>query len=146
MVICQQVAAQSIKLDKPTRTVYKCTVDGKVSYSDAPCPGAQRIDVEPTRGLDQTSGTTRVGQDVRAEKYRELIDEAIRPLTGMSSKQMNVDRRRFHLTPEAKQECKILDASVADAEAKERVAQGSAKPPIQQNLFALRKRFKELKC
>ena len=141
-----QLAAQSIKLDKPTRTVYKCNVDGKVAYSDTPCLGAERIDAEPTRGLDKSSGASRVGPDVAAEKRRELMDEAIKPLTGMSSKQMDVERRRFSLPPESKQECKVLDVSIGETEGKERVAQGSAKSPLQQNLFALRKRFKELKC
>ncbi len=74
------------------------------------------------------------------------MDEAIKPLTGMSSKQMDVERRRFSIPPESKQECKVLDVSIGDTEAKERVAQGSAKSALQQNLFALRKRFKELKC
>jgi hypothetical protein len=27
-------------LPSPSRTVYKCEHDGKVVYSDAPCPGA----------------------------------------------------------------------------------------------------------
>ena len=141
-----QLAAQSIKLDKPTRTVYKCNTDGKIAYSDTPCLGAERIDAEPTRGLDKSSGASRVGSDVAAEKRRELMDDAIKPLTGMSSKQMDVERRRFNLPPESKQECRILDGSVAEVEAKERVAQGTARPPIQQNLLGLRKRFRELKC
>jgi uncharacterized lipoprotein YbaY len=74
------------------------------------------------------------------------MDDAIKPVTGMTSKQMDVERRRFNLPSDSKQECKILDVSVADAETKERAAQGSAKAPIQQNLFSLRKRFQELKC
>ena len=141
-----QLVAQSIKLDKPTRTVYKCNTDGKVVYSDTPCLGAERIDAEPTRGLDKSSGASRVGSDVAAEMRRELMDEAIKPLTGMSSMQMDIERRRFNLPPESKHECKILDASIGDTEAKERTAQGSARLPLQQNLFELRKRFKELKC
>jgi|LakMenEpi03Aug12_release.lakeMendotaPanAssembly.Ray.scaffolds.fasta_scaffold936250_1 hypothetical protein len=57
-----QLAAQSIKLDKPTRTDYKCNVDGKVAYSDTPCLGAERIDAEPTRGLDKASGASRLAR------------------------------------------------------------------------------------
>jgi hypothetical protein len=33
----------------PTRTAFKCVVAGKVTYSDAPCEGAQRVDLQPTR-------------------------------------------------------------------------------------------------
>ena len=33
--------------------VYKCTDNGKVSYSNEPCLGAQRVDTMATRGLDK---------------------------------------------------------------------------------------------
>jgi hypothetical protein len=47
-------------LPAPSRTVYKCEVGGKVTYSDSPCLGATRIDVEPTRGVSKLSGSQRV--------------------------------------------------------------------------------------
>ena len=148
MVICQQaeVAAQSVTLSKPTRTVYKCTVDGKIAYSDEPCLGAQRIDVEPTRGLNKTTGREVTGQDVLREKQREQFAAAVKPLTGMSPKQLEVQTRRYNLSPEYKAECNKLDASIAENETQERSALGNAKPPIQQSLFVQRKRYRELKC
>lgn len=51
-----QVAAQSTTLPAPSRTVYKCSVGGKVAYSDEPCVGAQRVNVEPTRGMNKSTG------------------------------------------------------------------------------------------
>ncbi len=143
---CQLIVAQTTTLNKPASKVYKCSVDGKVAYSDTPCLGAEPIDVAPTRGLDKSTGTKIVGQDGTVEKHREIMDEAIKPLAGKRSKQTDVERRRFNLSPESKAECKRLDASIADAEAQARVAQDSPKPQIQQDLFVLRKRYKELKC
>ena len=32
-----------------TRTAFKCKVDGKIVYSDEPCLGGQKIEVEPPR-------------------------------------------------------------------------------------------------
>ena len=45
-----------VKLPPTSRTVYKCQEGAKTVYSDEPCLGAQRINVEPTRGLDKSSG------------------------------------------------------------------------------------------
>jgi hypothetical protein len=59
---------QAQKLPPVSRTVFKCQVVGKVVYTDAPCLGAQQIDVEPTRGLNQTSGQKRIGTDVMHEQ------------------------------------------------------------------------------
>ena len=66
--IAVSVNAQAPKLPNPSRTVFKCQVAGKVVYSDDPCLGAQRIDVQPTRGLDKSSGRQKSGADVDREK------------------------------------------------------------------------------
>lgn len=146
VLTCQQIAAQTSTLSKPTRTVYKCAVDNKVTYSDAPCVGARRIDVEPTRGLNKSTGKELVGQDVAHEKQREQFAEAVKPITGLNPKQLEVQTRRFNLSPENKNECMKLDGSIPLNEVQERAALGDAKPPIQQNLLVLRKRYRELKC
>ncbi|MBK1714845.1 hypothetical protein CKO43_18960 [Rubrivivax gelatinosus] len=49
-------AAQAQKLPTPSRDVFRCESNGKVIYSDSPCIGAKKVDVEPTRGLDASSG------------------------------------------------------------------------------------------
>ena len=61
------------RLSPPSRTVFKCEVDGKVTYSDEACLGAKCLDVEPTRGLNKSSGQERVGADVRKERRNEQI-------------------------------------------------------------------------
>ena len=96
--------AQTAKFLEPTRTVFKCEVAGKVTYSDALCRGAQRVDVQPTHGLNKASGTVRVGEDVRVEDTNEAhtneaITEAIRPIAAMSGDPRAGHQRRFKLSP-----------------------------------------------
>lgn len=40
--------ASAQNLPPPSRTVFRCDLDGKVTYSDSPCLGACTIEVEPT--------------------------------------------------------------------------------------------------
>lgn len=139
VVLSQQLPATS-------RTVYKCEVKGEVSYSDEPCIGAQRIDVEPTRGLNKLSGTERVGADVRREQHREALAEAVRPITGMDSKQFDQAGRRTRLAPEAQRACTALDREIPALEQREDRTVGDDRVAVQKQLFASRKRFRELRC
>lgn len=115
-------------------------------YSDAPCLGAQKIDVEPTRGLSKTSGRELVGNDVRHEQYREMFAEAIRPLTGMDAKQLAVQGRRMKLTTDAQGQCRRLDAELPVAEKQERLVKQQALADIQAQLFRMRRSFREQGC
>lgn len=126
--------------------MFKCSIGKTVLYTDEPCLGAQRIDVEPTRGVNKYSGKEITGPDVANEKRRESFSAAIKPLTGMSEQQFVVETRRHSLAAAAKSECARLDVSNAQSEADERNASVATKPIIQRNLLAQRKRFKELKC
>jgi hypothetical protein len=108
--------AQTMKLPPTSRTVFKCEIDKKISYSDEPCLGAKRIDVEPTRGMDQLSGRKSVGSDVRREQTREEFANAVKPLTGMDTKQFQTQGRRMKLSTNAQTECKELDGTLANAE------------------------------
>ena len=134
-------------LPTPTRTVYKCKAGGKVHYSDSPCLGAQKVDVEPTRGLNRTTGRELRGSDVQRELQREQIAEAAKPLTGMNSQQFDLAARRQRLAPEAQRRCQHLDRAMPLAESNER----SAKTPseiatTQKRLFELRKIYRETGC
>ena len=44
---------------KPSRSVYKCNGNGIPIYSDAPCLGAERLEIEPTRGVGWQRRTRR---------------------------------------------------------------------------------------
>ena len=98
LTVATQIAqAQAIKVPDASRTVFKCTVNGKVTYSDDPCAGAQRIDVEPTRGANKSTGKELTGPDVRREHQREGLAEAVRPITGLDAKQFDTRARRTKL-------------------------------------------------
>lgn len=134
------------QLPSPTRTVYKCQVEGKLRYSDEPCIGAQRIDVTPTRGVDRLSGSTRIGKDVAREVRSEQLAEALKPLSGMSTAEFATASRRTALSTPAQRECRQLESAIVASENKERGASGPLLQSTQQELFLLRKRYKTFRC
>lgn len=142
----QVTHAQAIKVPDASRTVFKCTVNGKVTYSDDPCPGAQRIDIEPARGVSKSTGKERIGSDVRREHQREMIAEAVKPLTGMDAKQLEVKGRRMKLPPGVASESAALDRKIAKAEALERTVTGDAYAVAQRDLLLLRDRYRSARC
>ncbi len=133
-------------LPPPSRTVFKCDVAGKVVYSDSPCLGATKIDVEPTRGANQTTGKELTGADVRRERQREGLAEAVRPITGMDAQQFNVAANRTKLTSEAQGKCRKLDTQIPAAEADATKAIGLENPDAQVRLLKLRQQFRDLRC
>jgi hypothetical protein len=134
------------KVPPPSRTVFKCEVHGKVVYSDSPCLGATKINVEPTRGLNRSSGQEQVGKDVRNERLNEVFAEAVRPITGKDAKQQAVATRRFKLPPEAQRECRQLDLDMQRQEAAERTSSTYALPEVKKQLLASRSRSRALGC
>ncbi|APW48665.1 hypothetical protein [Rhodoferax antarcticus] len=149
VVVCSTLVmslGHAQKLPPVSRTVFKCEVAGKIIYSDSPCLGAQQIDVEPTRGMDQTSGRRKIGSDVMHEQFREAMAEGLRPLTGMDTKQLAKQGRRNQLSTDAQQECRRLDAEILTAQQDEKTATQPDLRDVQMKLFQKRKRFKELGC
>lgn len=139
--------ALSQSLPPPSRTVYRCEEGGKVIYADNPCLGARKLEVEPTRGLNQASGREQIGKDVRNERFREGIAEAVKPLTGMDAKQLDQFGRRQRLTPEARLQCQRLDRLLPTAEAAETAASaGTARDRAQKHLLALRTAYRQHHC
>jgi len=138
----------------PSRTAFKCEVDGRVSYSDSPCLGAKKVELEPTRGLNSStagvspiSGAPPLGADVQRERRREAMAEALRPLTGMNAKQFDTSGRRLtQLSPEARQACERLDRAIPVAEEAEAGAGKAALPAAQEQVLQLRRKFRALRC
>lgn len=139
------VVVNAQTLPQPSRTVFRCEIEGKVTYSDAPCKGAQKVEVEPTRGLS-TTGRERPGSDVQREHQREALDQAVRPLTGLDTEEMNVVRKRQRLSPAARSECGRLDAAIGTLERREQGSRGAALTAVQDELLVKRTRFLELRC
>ena len=134
------------RLPVPSRTVYKCEIDGRTLYADAPCLGAVKVDVEPTRGMNKSTGKERIGKDVQREHLDEGLAEVMKPLTGMDAKQSATFERRLKLAPEARLERSRLDRALAVREAEEATAQQSERIAAQQRLFEARARFHALEC
>ena len=144
MLLGQICFAQS--LPTPSRTVFKCTQNGKVIYSDSPCLGAQRLEIEPTRGVSKLSGKEKVGSDVRNEINREVFAEAVRLLTGMNDKELKTFGKRQKLTAELQRECRAMDIEIPHLEAKEKSAVKEASQQVQQELFRVRSRYRTIGC
>jgi len=134
------------KLPAPSRTVYKCEADGKVVYSDSPCLGAQKVDVEPTRGLNKSTGSERIGADVRKERQNEQMAAALRPIFNETPQQRSRRHHRAKLQPDVRQRCGRLDGQIAALESKEPMAAGSNLVATQQQLLDLRTEYRGLRC
>lgn len=133
-------------LPAPSRVIYKCEVGGKITYTDEPCLGAKRMDIEPSRGLDKFSGKQMTGADVRQEIHHEMMADAIRPLTGLDRKAYAVEVRRYKLSGNSKAECRALDHAIARSEAIEPTSSSETLPTVQRDLLVLRKRYQVLGC
>jgi hypothetical protein len=133
------------ELPPPSRTVFKCRHDGKIVYSDSPCLGAEKIDVEPTRGVS-VSGKPKTGPDVQREIQREGFANAIKPLTGMDAKQFDAFGRRLQLSANAQRQCSELDKGIPMLEQEEARTPAADIANVQQRLFVARKRYRELRC
>jgi len=49
VIAAQGMGAWPQNLPPSSRTDFRSEVDGKVTYSDSPCLGARKVEVEPTR-------------------------------------------------------------------------------------------------
>lgn len=140
------LVAQIVKVPPTSRTVFKCTVNGQVQYSDAPCLGAQVLDIQPTRGLNKSSGKEMTGRDVMIEKNHEAFTQAVQPATGMDQKQFDVAKRRVYMSGPQKAECVKLDGDIAASEAQERAAAKNGLAAVQGRLLTMRTRYRGLGC
>jgi hypothetical protein len=140
-------AATAQGLPPPSRTVYKCEEAGKVYYSDSPCLGAKKIEVQPTRGLNKSTGKELIGQDVRRERHQDSVAQGLRPLTGKGTEALYRAGRRSQLSPESQRTCSQLDLELPKAEAAERAAEdGESLRAAQVHLLRLRTLYRENRC
>lgn len=139
---CLAVAAQGTW----AQAVYRCEANGRVAYSHEPCPGAKAVDTTPTQGLDQSSGVSRKGADVRRDETNRTFSEAVRPITGKTHEERITMHRRIKLSELAKVECRLLDERIPAEQAAETQAAPSNLKDAQMALFKSRKRYRELGC
>lgn len=149
LILCLLPAALA---QKP---VYRCTDQGRVSYSDAPCLGAIAIDATPTQGMDMSSGKSLKGKEVRAKEFSEAlrggIGEGTRALHGMSRDEFikTTDMKgRERMSLREQTQCSLLERQIPEAElavlstATNSAERGSADV----TLYKLRKQYFDLKC
>jgi hypothetical protein len=122
------------------QAVYKCGAKGAILYSHEPCVGAEVVDTTPTQGLDKFSGTSRKAAEVQRIESRKIMDQALRPLTGLSPEEMDKRRRRAPLTAPEQAECGRLDGELV------RGRENSAHARSEVETFELRRRIRELRC
>jgi hypothetical protein len=128
------------------QAVYRCEAKGKVSYSNEPCIGATVVDTTPTQGLDKSTGVSRVGRDVQRERFKKSINEAMRPLTGMSHEEVKVFERRRKLSTGVNLECQWLDGRLPEPAAAAKRADAQSRQKAETELFLSRSRFRNLGC
>jgi hypothetical protein len=141
MLVLASSSACAQSLPKPSRTIFKCEVQGKITYSDEPCLGAKRLDAEPTRGADSYSGQRRLSEDVSLELRRESLAKALQPITGLNAQQFDALARRQGLDANGQRECRQLERDILQLE-----SGSSADTALQSDLLARRKRYKQLRC
>lgn len=122
------------------QTVYRCESGKSVTYSHEPCVGGKAVDVTPTQGMDTWSGVRRRSLEMQIRESRILMDKALQPLTGMTSSQMDTQRRRYQLPASDKPECSRLDDGLVGASAAPKSQE------VDEQLFQFRRRYRELRC
>jgi len=142
--LAETVHAQTVPA--PSRTVFKCEVNSKVIYSDSPCLGAQRLDIQPSRGIDKLTGKERIGADVHQERNNEQMAKALEPILSESPEQRAMRHRRAMLKPEVRVQCNRLDQEITLAEQAERSATKAMLPMKQADLLRLRQQYRDSQC
>ena len=140
------ITALTLVATTASAQVYRCEHGGKVSYSDEPCVGAKMVDATPTQGMDKMTGSSRKGAEALRDERRKIMDSAFQPLTGLNHEQMNVERRRQKLSPDAKATCRNLDRQLPQLEKQAGGASASQKQGAEADLYRARRAFFELKC
>jgi hypothetical protein len=88
--------------------------------------GAKVINATPNQGVDKMSGQSRKGADVQRAEMNKVFDDALKPLTGKSPKEMDALRRRVRLPGTDQAECARLDRQLPAFEA--RASSSDGKP------------------
>ena len=126
--------------------VYRCDSGGKVTYTDTPCLGGQAIDATPTQGLNSMTGQRKPSAEVRRSEHQRQIAEAFYPLTRMSPEQLARESRRHRLLPEARVECRILDARLPDLTQQVQQPAAPHQATAEKRLYEARQRYHALHC
>ena len=126
--------------------VYRCEVNGKVSYSNEPCQDAKLVKTPPAQSSDKTPAQHQKDMDaLKAELERNNATKT-RALAAKAPEDPEVAKRRENLTPLAKHSCSLLDQSLPQL--RENAAHGTPenKEKAEVQLYKARKAFQDLRC
>jgi hypothetical protein len=100
-------------------TAYRCVYGGTVTYTQVPCPGGRPVPGAPRHTVDKSKPPPQ--------------DRAVRA-------------KRASLTPEDRQECRVLDQRLRQEERFVRGKGAAATLQDEMPLVQTKKSFRELKC
>ena len=126
--------------------VYRCEVNGKVSYSHEPCLGAKAIDTTPTQGMDKMTGKSQKGADVQRDEHRRLMGNISSTITGLSPETHMQLAHRYTLSRSAQAECAAWNLRLPSLEQASSKASPQDKEQAEVDLLKARKAFRDLRC
>ena len=126
--------------------VYRCEVNGKISYSHEPCLGAKAIDTTPTQGMDKMTGKSQKGADVQRDEHRRLVGNISSTITGLSPETHMRLAHRYALPRTAQAECAAWDLRLPSLEQASVKASPRDKEQAEIDLLKARKAFRDLRC
>lgn len=126
--------------------VYRCEINGHISYAHEPCLGAQAIDTTPTQGMDKMTGTTQKGADVQRDEHRKLLSKISSQITGLSPETHQRLSHRHKLSRSEQLECATWDMRLPSLEQDAAKASDAQKAKAEVALFRARQAFRDLRC
>jgi hypothetical protein len=126
------------------RTVFRCESAGRISYSDAPCPEAEKVDSIRLHGVNPPRAPDRVAYRAPGERAHDGTVGTWQPSTAKQSAGIGPRIARF--LPGANPECPHLAQRMALVEAEERAATAHTIATIQERLAVQRHWYWQLGC
>jgi hypothetical protein len=123
------------------RTVFKCEAGGRITYTDAPCPGADKVGALRLHGVNRPI-PDRVAHTAAADTLTGVSGVP----SGTSAVRNGFVSRTFRFPPSANPECPHLAQRMARVEAEEQVATSQTIGMIQERLAVQRHWFEQLGC
>lgn len=100
----------------PAHAVYRCEVDGKIVYGDAPCPGGQPVKIEAAPEIDEARR--------RAEREKKQLEEIERNAAREAKAKRKEQRRAERVQAAQERRCEKLEKRVEWAQEEARRATG----------------------
>ena len=121
------------------RTIFRCESAGHVSYTDAPCPDAEKVDAVRLRGVNPPAAPDRM-----AYAPSDGAGATWRRYSGERAESVEPPAARF--ASEANPECAHLAQRMARVQAEEQVANAHNIGLIQERLAVQRHWYRQLGC